>query len=312
MTTQSRSALIAVAWLLLWQWGLMVAQAAEFVVTRLDDPQPNQCLPADCSLRSAIIAANNNPGADTITFQAAKGTYQLKITGLGENVAATGDLDVLDSLTIKGKGQNNTIISGLTPSNNPNALDFDRVFHIIKGDFAISSLTIQGGIITKTTVASSVGDDGGGIAYGVSGGILSVIDSRLRNNQARVGGGIFSNGDDAIINIINSTISENYAVETGGGLNPAQVKVTDLNILGSSIINNTTDGNGGGIYFFSDPDIGEKVVMNIINTTISGNKAVRYGGGINNDGIGEVNLQNSTIVFNTAGTATDKGGGGGA
>ncbi len=55
------------------------------------------------SLREAIIASNNDSGvADTIALSA--GTYTLAIAGTGEDAAATGDLDILDPLTITGVG----------------------------------------------------------------------------------------------------------------------------------------------------------------------------------------------------------------
>src|ERR1039457_2976318 len=57
------------------------------------------------SLRGAILAANANAGADTITLPA--GTYTLTLAnsgGLNEDACLTGDLDVTDSLTINGAG----------------------------------------------------------------------------------------------------------------------------------------------------------------------------------------------------------------
>ena len=45
-------------------------RAAQYTITRVDDPLPNGCLPADCSLREAVIAANTNAGPDTITLPA--------------------------------------------------------------------------------------------------------------------------------------------------------------------------------------------------------------------------------------------------
>ena len=91
--------------------GALPAQAATFTVTRFDDPVPDGCNSGvDCSLREAIIAANAAPGADTIILPA--GIYTLAIAGAGDNVAATGDLDITDDLTLTGDGAATTIIDG--------------------------------------------------------------------------------------------------------------------------------------------------------------------------------------------------------
>ena len=75
------------------------------------------------SLRSAIQAADAKPNADTIILPA--GTITLTIAGAGENNAATGDLDIHGSVTIKGKGAGEMIVDG----NN-----LDRVFDIFSGN----------------------------------------------------------------------------------------------------------------------------------------------------------------------------------
>src|SRR5579862_4609572 len=79
------------------------AAAATFVVDRTDDDaSATACtnMPNDCSLRGAIIAANAAGGADTVMVPA--GTYNLTIKGVGEDMAATGDLDITDDLTLQG------------------------------------------------------------------------------------------------------------------------------------------------------------------------------------------------------------------
>jgi len=50
----------------------------DYTPTRFDDPTPNGCQPADCSLREAIIAAEDTMGANTI--HAPAGTYTLSLT----------------------------------------------------------------------------------------------------------------------------------------------------------------------------------------------------------------------------------------
>lgn len=74
---------------------------------------------SDCSLREAIIAANTDTavsgcaagsGADVISVPF--GTYSLTVTGMGEDEAALGDLDILESVTINGSVVAATIIDG--------------------------------------------------------------------------------------------------------------------------------------------------------------------------------------------------------
>src|ERR1700730_15246105 len=64
-----------------------------------------------CSLRAAVQEANATPGADNIVVP--PGTYKLTLTGANEAFAATGDLDIMEDVTIQGAGSSTTIIDGL-------------------------------------------------------------------------------------------------------------------------------------------------------------------------------------------------------
>src|SRR6266702_8570461 len=68
-----------------------------------------------CTLRAAIQEANALRGDDVINLLA--NTYTLTILGQGEDHAATGDLDINDTvnggkLTINGAGSTTTVIDG--------------------------------------------------------------------------------------------------------------------------------------------------------------------------------------------------------
>lgn len=76
------------------------AQAATYIVTRSDDPAPDACLPADCSLREAIAAANLAPAADRVELPAA--THQL----------ALGEIAIEGALELAGAGAAATTIRG--------------------------------------------------------------------------------------------------------------------------------------------------------------------------------------------------------
>ena len=113
------------------------------------------------SLRSAIMAADARGGSNTINLPA--GTIKLTIAGANEDASATGDLDIKDNLTIKGKGSNSTIVDG-------NSLD--RVFEVLSGKVTISNLTIQNGFSST----------GGGLFN--SGGNVTLSSVVVRDNIA--------------------------------------------------------------------------------------------------------------------------------
>jgi hypothetical protein len=193
------------------------------------------------SLRSAIMATNALPGADTIFL--ANGLFRLTIAGTGEDNAAKGDLDISGDVTIQGRGHTGTIIDG-------NGLD--RVFHVLSGTTSISQLTIQdgrcnvgagllnaGGKVTLSGVFVqnniAIGADGAAGANGVPGvsadlrtspdGVFSGVGRAagfgLGSNggdgaagAAGLGGGIYNVSGSLLTNIGQVTIASNLA--TGG------------------------------------------------------------------------------------------------
>lgn len=91
-------------------------EAATYTVTRADDPaSATTCVPDDCTLRAAIIAANANPGPDTIGFAVP--------TAAPGDVAAVTIATALpplvdDATTIDGFTQPGAIESATAPSDN--------------------------------------------------------------------------------------------------------------------------------------------------------------------------------------------------
>ena len=87
------------------------ALANTYAPTRLGDPVPNGCKKNDCSLREAVIAANNHSGDDDIVLKAGK-TYKLS-HGAGspaEDLARSGDLDIRDKVTIACSSRTKAIV----------------------------------------------------------------------------------------------------------------------------------------------------------------------------------------------------------
>lgn len=236
------------------------------------------------SLREAIIATNNDAGqADTITLSA--GTYSLALAGAGEDVAATGDLDILDALTITGAGADQTFID---------AAGLDRVFQVIAGsefNVSISDLAIQNGLVDNRGAGIHIGNlpaapvvtldnvwfsgnhttgttDFGGAIF--NRGELTVVDSLIEGNSSEFGGGVmnFTNGT---LTMTNTTISGNSA----------------------------TAGDGGGLYNLS--------VATLLNVTVADNSASGDGGGLyNKDAAGAItNINNTLVANNTASSSPD-------
>lgn len=255
--------------------------AATFTVNSLNDAvdllpgdgvcdssaQPN----SQCTLRAAVQETNALSGADTIILPA--GIYTLTIPGVGENLAATGDLDLNDNLTLTGAGAATTIIDG-------GALD--RVLHL-----NTSGRTVQISGITVRHGDASLSGVGGAIMLQTNTRLL-LADSIVRESVSPSGGGIFAlSGAHLTINTssvqLNSSNSSN-----GGGIDAAGM----MTITASTIMSNTASNgsSGGGI------NIGSGGQLLMLNSTLSGNQATNAGGAIFM--AGNVTLKNVTITAN--------------
>jgi hypothetical protein len=219
-------------------------RATTYLVDRTDDPPSasacQDATPNDCSLRGAILAANANPGADTIMLPA--NTYTLTITGRGEDVAATGDLDITGDVTIVGAGAPTTIIDGG---------GIDRIFDVW-AHLTASGLTIRNG-------NPGTGLPGGGGIYsamGTTAATVNLTDVTVSGNSASHGGGI-DNDVGSTLNLTNVTVSGNTGSLSGGGIeNMGTATLTNVTISGN------TAGTGNGIE--------NQGVLTLLNVTSSG------------------------------------------
>jgi CSLREA domain-containing protein len=262
---------LALAWL-----PTPAAHAAVIMVTTTND-EVN--LNGGCSLREAILSANTDKavgactagsGHDTILLPA--GTYFLTIAGQNENKAVTGDLDVLEAVTVQGAGKASTIIHGS---------GLDMVFDIHAAT-QLANLTVTGGdpyglrvqsgplTMTNSLVRENAGiglvvynnatlintrvsdnvnlfSDGGGL-YVM--GSAALINSLVSGNiTAYNGGGIFNQGT---LTVTNSTLSGNIARFDGGGIaSGASAYLYNVTITGNVAGNANSDGDGGGIHAFN-------------------------------------------------------------
>jgi CSLREA domain-containing protein len=170
---------------------------ADFYVTKTEDTNDESCDENDCSLREAIIAANDS-SSDLNTIYVPAGKYLITIPNNNEEGPATGDFDITNSMTIIGEGMDATII---------NALGLfgvhDHVFHVDAPNQIIGfeDLGIYGGYALGIGLESAAG-----------GGVF-ITDARevyfyrchLYRNEAVYGGAIFFGDDDG--NALNNTLT---------------------------------------------------------------------------------------------------------
>jgi len=309
------------ALLLAFVVALAVAPAAAadtYRVTRLGDPAPGACVPNDCSLREAVLAANASVGvADTIRLPS-RGPYRL--TRVGEDDGALlGDLDITnDPLRIVHPGRGKAIVD---------ADGIDRVFEVFTG----APATFEKLVIRDGNATGMQGYGGGIRAFAR----VRLLRTDLTGNRAvNCGGGIHTQGGAQLV-LDRARVSGNRAGSDGGGISASCFGGAGrLTMTRSTVAFNVSDsdsngnGRGGGIYLQTTSGVQSTIAtstwsrnragdeggaiytdlgrLTISRTTINGNRAVDLGGGIEVDGTEPLVVVNSTIT----GNRTDANGGG--
>ena len=292
-----------------------------FVDTEVDstDINPGDGVAIDAagktSLRAAIQEANALAGLQTIVVPA--GNYRLTLNGAFENAAAIGDLDITQSVNIRGAGGAATIIDGNFS---------DRVFDIFPGaTTTISGLSITNGlrplnggvnearggglrinsapvVLERVTVTNNVASDFGGGLYNESsgsGGGLTIRNSTFLSNQSE-GGGAIHNSEDTLT--IEDSLFEFNRTAFGGSGGALQHSGPGT-INNSRFSHNSTFFDGGGaIAIFQGA---APATTTISHSEISYNSAV---GGAGNGGGIDVSfdtlvLSDSVVSNNTSANA---------
>ena len=254
------------------------AEAKTYVPNKTDDPVPNGCTKNDCSLREAVIAANGHAGPDKILLSGGQ-TYHVSQPGVGENAAATGDLDVNgDSLSLRSskKRQLATVDAGGT----------DRVFDL--GPTSATAVTFKSVTISGGNSQPSSGDGGGvevhararvkildseivgnSAAGGFGGGLnfvgrASVLRSTVSGNNAQYGAGVAVHGPHASLSATNSTVAGNTAQDTAGGIDvfsSATARLRSLTVVRNhGNADNLGNSDAGGLYNSSDTILKNSIV----------------------------------------------------
>src|SRR5262245_61114266 len=238
-----------------------------------------------CTIRAAIQESNALPGPDRIEcVDKLTGTVVLAIPGAGEDLGATGDLDIRDDLTIDGdcERQDDHIVRSLPVD----GAGLDRVLHVVSGTVVIRNVRLMGGV-------AGAGENGGGVlnesdltldspfvfiegntASGDGGGlynasVAAVSGTVFTGNSAPSGsgGGIFNDGT---MTLRQSPVSGSTALSGAGISNAGTLAASHLGI-GE---NTATAGAGGGLLNASG------ATAHLGNLTVAGNTAASGGEGV--------------------------------
>lgn len=247
-----------------------------------------------CTLRGAVEEANKLPGPDEIELP--YGVIRLSIEGKEEEEGVTGDLDIRESVTIRGKGTGMTVIDGSS---------LDRVFDIhdsntvvILKDLSLinSFIPENGGIVRNggnlqfENVILMMDDTDESQTYGKGGLLFNSGDFTARSTsfhrgKGYEGGGIY-NSPEGNVRIYSSTVSSNSAVHGAGIYNSGWMQLENTTI--------STNGDdqtlqGGGV-FNAD-------ALSFRHVTVAHNIS-QNGGGVFNRGIAYLE---STMVAENSG-----------
>ncbi len=267
--------------------------ALDFLVNSFQDvpdefPGNGVCSPvggvgSTCTLRAAIMEANANAGSHNILLPS--GTYNLTITGTGENMAATGDLDILRDITIVNGTNTPPVIWG-----NFN----DRVFDVHNGArLRLINISIAGG------QANVAGTTRGGAIQVAGNATLELERVSVATNIANIGGAIYSDGSVSIQDSLffNNVITDDQVLtELANGaaiLNRGQLSIKSSTFRDNGLIPGGEGQFLTGRYavhsrrgFVAEPEV------LVVNSTFYDNT-----NGIFSDGVPTV-VANSTLVRN--------------
>jgi hypothetical protein len=250
--------------------------ATVFTVSYLGDANANDINRGDgicadffgtCGLRTAIQEANALPGLDTILLP--EGVILLATAGANEDAAVSGDLDITDSLVIRGAGASLSFING------NGSVMADRVFHVLQS---------AGSYVTADFVDLSI--QGGNLGSGAGGGV--------------------SAGCRADVVVLRSSIFDNFGLMGGGlsvhGTGCTAATLPRMVVYGSAIYRNVANSNlaGAGVDLFAGG------TLNVINSTVAlnvNNSAMSTAAGgisISSNTSNNATLRSSTIIDNSA------------
>jgi len=236
--------------------------AVDLVVTRYDDPNPNGCLPADCSLREAALDADATPGADRILLSA--GTYELSRFA-GDDTGVLGDLDLHDEVEVVGAGATMTTIDAAPIGSAAEDPVISAFGTMVLRDLKITGSQVEGVrifgadvTIERCDITNNAFQSNEAGVHATGGGTLVIRDSAIINN----GNGLVMVGGTAELENVTFHSNGSFQISVDGdnllfcahctvvdaiGGNP-EVRVSNAIVFFSnSIVSGVCDEIAGGI-----------------------------------------------------------------
>lgn len=256
-------------------------------------------LSAQAATRTVTSAGDGGPGSlrEAIQLAAAGDTIDFNIPSCPCVIGLFNPLLINKNLTISGPGANQLTISGR------NSVTVFQITGAQRPSVTISDVTIADGRTDR---------NGGGIFLEF--GTLMLSRSVVRNNAAPnttaqngFGGGIMAE-PGSTLNLLNSTVSNNSSGSGGGGISIRGTVNTpsDLTIVGSTISDNTGRNFGGGVL------IGSAVgFFTSLNSDYTNNSARFGGGGIFISGGSAGHIRGGSVSLNDVLVVGGSGSGGG-
>ena len=259
-----------------------------------------------CSLRAAVETANECEGHDVIELRVS-GTYNVGNGSPNNDDAASGDLDITDSVRISAQ-TNPPVGATIDGAHNDRVFDIHAEaefvmltgLKVMRGELAPSSFPLgasHGGCIRTSEAALHlhnvvVGGDTDEGCLGHQGGGLYAEHTTLTISKSKFG----DNKADAWSN--GTIVVDGF----GGGIHAFD---TEVFVESSHVLSNVAIGRGGGIAIFDGPSA---PLARLFDVTIDGNHSDSSGGGGYVDA--ELEMRDSVVSNNFVIDASSDGGGG--
>lgn len=234
-------------------------------------------------------------GSNSVVYPASASLQNVSVSGnTGGGLYDQGGSLVLANSFVE---NNRTSGSGgglaITSGFNPNGY-----VSYLNGSVSLTNVTISGNIAQYNGGGLYIEGISGRYSFGQSQAILDRVS--ITGNLATSGGGLYNQG--GTVDLFASTVSSNHA-HSGGGLDNFTYPFTRIrNVSQMTLTDSTVSGNvahdfGGGLLNYDG-------TLTLTNATISGNSATVAGGGLYNGGyfdVARLTLANTTISRNSAG-----------